>query len=177
MTQLWDILDADGKKTGKTAPVNTKLKQGEYHQTVHVWISDQNGEILIQKRTAHDLWSIVTEATVHNESSLRAATRNIAKELGLLLDTGMFRKIAQIKSRDEIIDIWSASGPREDFFPVILCSDILDVCWASWNAIAEMAKRNEFVNYDYLHLIADYYSGMQKGVNRELYSQQDMRTE
>lgn len=175
--QLWDILDADGKKTGKTAPVSAKLKKGEYHQTVHVWISDQNGDILIQKRTAHGLWSIATEAIIHNESSLNAATRNIAKELGLVIDAGKFRKITQTKSRDEFIDIWSASGSREDFFPVILCSDILDVCWASWNAVTEMAKRNEFVKYHYLYLIADYFSEIPAGVNSEPYSQQDMTTE
>jgi len=157
MLQLWDILDADGKKTGKTAPVNAKLKRGEYHQTVHVWISDQNGEILIQKRTAHNLWSIATGATIHDEDSLSAATRNIAEELGLVVDNGKFRKITRIKSSDEFIDIWSASGSREDFFPVILCNDILDVCWASWNAISEMTKRNEFIKYDYMDLMADYW--------------------
>ncbi len=170
MMQFWDILDVDGKKTGNTAPVNAKLKQGEYHQTVHVWISDQNGDILIQKRTAHGLWSIATEATIHNEDSLSTVTRNIANEMGLLLDTGKFRKIAQIKSRDEFIDIWSASGSREDFFPVILCSDILDVCWASWNAVTEMVKRNDFVKYDYLYLVAGYFSGMLAGANGESYS-------
>lgn len=171
MMKHWDILDEDGQKTGKTAPVNAKLKNGEYHQAVHVWISDQNGDILIQKRTTNGLWSIVTEAVIHDESSLSAARRNITEELGLLLDAGMFRIIAQIKSRDEFIDIWSASGSREDFFPVILCSDILDVCWASWNAITEMTKRNEFVKYDYLYLIADYFSGIPAGVNGKSYSQ------
>lgn len=177
MMQLWDILDADGKKTGKTAPINTKLKLGEYHQTVHVWLSDQNGDILIQKRTALGLWGIATEATIHNEDSLSAATRNIAEELGLLPDAGKFHKIAQIKSNDEFIDIWSVSGSREDFFPVILCNEILDVCWASLNAISEMTKRNEFIKYDYIDLITDYFSGIPAVVDGESYKQQNMITE
>ncbi len=171
MIQHWDILDENGKKTGRTVPAEAKLNKDEYHQAVHVWISDQNGDILIQKRTTNALWSIVTEAAIHDESSLGAATRNIAKELGLLIDIGMFRKIAQTKSSNEFIDIWSASGSREDFFPIILCSEILDVCWASWNALKEMAKRNEFVKYDYLYLIADYFSGMPAGVTGGSYLQ------
>jgi isopentenyldiphosphate isomerase len=177
MMRTWDILDADGKKTGKTAPINAKLKQNEYHQTVHVWISDQNGDILIQKRATNNLWSIATEATIHDEDSLSAAMRNITDELGLVLDAGRFRKIAQIKGKNEFIDVLSASGSREDFFPVILCSNILDVCWASWKAVSEMTMRDEFVKYDYLNLVEDYFSGISAGANDESYNQQDMITE
>lgn len=157
---FWDILDQNGEKTGKTTPDNSKLQQGEYHQTVHVWISDQNREFLIQKRANQDLWSITNGAVIHDENSLNAAIRSTANELGLLLRADKLRKVNQTRSTTEFIDIWSASGTREDFFPVILCNEIADVCWASWNALVEMISRNEFIKYDYMDIVADNLSGI-----------------
>ncbi len=157
---FWDILDKYGEKTGKTTPDNSKLQQGEYHRIVHVWIADQNGEFLIQKKANQDLWCITSGAVMHDENSLSAAIRSTANELGLLLRADKLRKIKQTRNTTEFIDVWSASGTREDFFPVILCSEIVDVCWASRNALVEMINRNEFVRYDYMDTVAGYLSGI-----------------
>lgn len=163
--EIWDILDNDGKKTGKTVPGGSRLQQGEYHQTVHVWISDQNGEILIQKRASHvnwmpGLWGIASGSAIHGEDSLNAVIRHIAKDLGLFIDRNNLQKIQQIKITDEFIDIWSVCGKREDFIPVILSNNVADICWASWNALLEMVNRSEFVKYDYLDIISNFFSQM-----------------
>ncbi|WP_259472748.1 hypothetical protein [Clostridium estertheticum] len=36
--ELWDILDANGEKTGKTVERRRPMGQDEYHLVVNVWI-------------------------------------------------------------------------------------------------------------------------------------------
>ena len=51
--EIWDILDENGNKTGRTIIRGEKLEVDEYHLVVHIWIINSNGEILIQKRPEH----------------------------------------------------------------------------------------------------------------------------
>ena len=51
--ELWDILDGNGNKTGKTVERGKTMRQDEYHLSVHIWIKNSNGEFLITKRTAN----------------------------------------------------------------------------------------------------------------------------
>jgi hypothetical protein len=36
--EIWDILDINGNKTGKTKIRGHKLNKSEYHLVIHVWI-------------------------------------------------------------------------------------------------------------------------------------------
>lgn len=50
--EIWDIIDQNGNKTGKTTVRGRfNLNPGEYHLVVHIWIISSDGKILIQKRS------------------------------------------------------------------------------------------------------------------------------
>ncbi|MEZ3421554.1 MAG: hypothetical protein K1V95_06535 [Eubacterium sp.] len=52
MSELWDILDKNRNKTGKTVLRSAFPNSSEeYHLVVHIWIRNKNGEWLISKRT------------------------------------------------------------------------------------------------------------------------------
>ena len=43
--ELWDILDKDGRLTGRTVEKGRPLKEGEYHLIVHIWIRNSKGDL------------------------------------------------------------------------------------------------------------------------------------
>ena len=49
--ELWDVLDENGNKIGKTHERGKPMGHGEYHLVVDVWIINSRGEFLISKRT------------------------------------------------------------------------------------------------------------------------------
>ena len=54
MAERWGLLDDKGNPTGKTMLRGERLKPGQYHLVVHIWIVDEAGRLLIQRR-ADDL--------------------------------------------------------------------------------------------------------------------------
>lgn len=64
LMELWDILDGDGNKTGKTVERGKPMGQDEYHLLVHVWINNSKGEFLITKRTPNKIFPNMLERTV-----------------------------------------------------------------------------------------------------------------
>jgi isopentenyldiphosphate isomerase len=153
--ELWDILDAEGRLTGRTVQKGTNLKKNEFHLVVHIWVVDLHENILIQKRAKHldwmpGIWAITSGAVITNETSIDAAVRETGEELGLHLNPSKFTKMNRIKSQNQFTDIYLVAGPREDFLPIILGKKVADSFWTSWRGILEMKHRNEFLHYEYL---------------------------
>ena len=83
-----DVQDKKGNKTGVVKTKNDVYKDGDFHRTVHIWIINDNNEILVQKRSAKKetfagLWAISVAGHVRSgESSLDALKRELREELG-----------------------------------------------------------------------------------------------
>ena len=50
--EYFDILDENGHKTGKTKLRSEVHRDGDWHKAVHIWIINNNGDILLQRRCA-----------------------------------------------------------------------------------------------------------------------------
>jgi isopentenyldiphosphate isomerase len=162
--ELWDILDAEGKRTGRIVQKGAKLRQNEFHLVVHIWVVDIYENILIQKRARHlewmpGIWAVTSGAVIANESSIDAAVREMGEELGLHLNPLKFMKMNRIKSKNQFTDIYLVAGPREDFLPLILGDNVADSFWISWRGMMEMKNRDEFLHYEYLHEFKDNMTG------------------
>ncbi len=88
--ELWDILDEDGNATGRTIMRGNELKEDEYHLVVHIWIINNKGEILIQKRSEHlefapGVWATTGGSAIKGEDSITAACRETKEELGIVM--------------------------------------------------------------------------------------------
>lgn len=87
--ELWDIYDADKKKTGRTMKRNDWcLKDGEYHLTVLGVVARTDGRFLITKRVmtkawAPGWWEVSGGACQAGEESEEAVKREILEETGL----------------------------------------------------------------------------------------------
>lgn len=48
--EYFDILDENGNKTGKTKLRSEVHRDGDWHKAVHIWIINESGDILLQRR-------------------------------------------------------------------------------------------------------------------------------
>lgn len=151
--EKWDILDRQGKKTGKTVVRGFyKLGHNEYHLVVHIWIYNDKGEFLIQKRSLTrplmaGEWAATGGSAVAGEKSRTAAYRELLEELGikvnpvdLILEKRMFRK-------NSINDIWSAKVNIPVERLTLQKEEVADAKWVSEETLRKMVKSGEFHNY------------------------------
>lgn len=87
--EYFDILDASGNKTGEIISRDNAHSRGAWHRTVHVWILNQNGDVLLQRRSADkDFFPNMLDISsaghlLAGEDSLSGAVREIKEELGI----------------------------------------------------------------------------------------------
>lgn len=92
--ELWDIYDADKKRTGRTMKKNDwNLKDGEYHLTVLGVIKRTDGKFLITQRVdtkawAPGWWEVSGGAAMAGEESEAAVRREVMEETGLDVTCG-----------------------------------------------------------------------------------------
>lgn len=114
MDELIDILDSDGKPTGRTAMKSIAHKNGWFHPSTHIWFYTCNGEVLIQQRAknkdTHPLfWDVSVAGHIGaGEAVLDSALREIEEEIGLAISKIDLKKIGVYKSihkhSDSLID-------------------------------------------------------------------------
>lgn len=159
--EIWDVLDAHGRKTGRTVQRGTKLGQNEYHLVVHTWLVDLYGNFLIQKRAKHlewmpGRWTVSCGCVFCGEEGVDAAMRQTREELGLNLASYKFMKIERSRTDNNFTDIYFVAGAREEFIPLILGDNVADAFWTSWRGMIEMVQRDEFLKYEYLAVLESF---------------------
>ncbi len=114
MEEYVDILDEQGKHTGKTAPKSEAHRKGLFHPTVHVWLYQGNGMVLMQQRghlkdTHPLLWDVSVAGHIHaGETVGSAALREVEEEIGLRIAESKLEKIGVFKEvqqhRKDLLD-------------------------------------------------------------------------
>ncbi len=152
--EIWDILDETGQPTGRTISRSSWLKEGEYHLVVHVWIIDENGWVLVQRRSASvgwmpGLWAATGGSAIQGEDSITAAIRETQEELGLKIYPEQFRLYLRQKRQNDFTDIWIVNGNRAEFASLTLCEEVADAGWFTPAELISMIESGDFVKYDY----------------------------
>jgi len=110
--EYFDVLDEFGNKTGKTKLRSEVHRDGDWHKSVHIWIINDNKEILLQRRCAtkdsHPNMLDISSAghLTAGDDSLEGAIREIKEELNLDVNKNDLIFIKTVKN---------ISRPREDF--------------------------------------------------------------
>lgn len=159
MTEYWDIYDENGIKTGRLHKRGERMQPDEYHLVVHVWIVNNIGGFLVQKRIpgTRDIsnkWETVGGHAVAGEDSLQAAVREACEEIGITLDpvTGrlFMRRIEYPSAGDgkAFCDVW-VFNQEVDIGSVVLNPDEnCDAMWVGAEDILQMIESGAFRSRD-----------------------------
>lgn len=151
--EKWDILDKNGRPTGRTAlRGGNTLKNGEYHLVVHIWIVSSSGAFLIQRRADDKQlmpgeWAATGGAAVAGEESFTAAQRELFEELGIRTDRKNMKKLFRIRRRNSLLDVWLTvqDVPVRDLR--LQSSEVAEAKWVSDDELGHMIKSGSFHNY------------------------------
>jgi isopentenyldiphosphate isomerase len=150
--ELWDILDAEGNKTGRTIVRGEQLQEGECHLVVHIWIVNDKGEFLIQKRADHlklmpGLWAATGGSVVAGEDGRTAAIREAKEELGLDVDETNFTKLKTIKRQDNFAEVWLVKQNVSIDDLALQVEEVSEAKWVDREELKNMIKAGVFHNY------------------------------
>ena len=99
MDEIIDIVDKNGKPIGKTALKSEAHSKGLYHNTIHLWLFTNNGEILLQQRSHKKkiyplLWDVSVAGHIDaGETFIDAVMRETEEEIGLQIKSNNLQKI------------------------------------------------------------------------------------
>lgn len=103
MEELFDILDENGKKTFKVKERSKVHRDGDWHKAVHIWIVNDKGELLLQRRSPNkdsdpNMLDISCAGHLsHGDDSITGALRELKEELDLDVDRNDLRYITTLK--------------------------------------------------------------------------------
>lgn len=161
MKEYWDIVDAEGKPTGRTIKRGAPMQPGEYHLSVSIWIVNAKGEFLISKRvpdkvTAPDMWETTGGSAISGEDGLTAALREVNEELGIRLDPArgsIFSEYTWPHSSGDgaaYIVVWLFRQEVGLADIVLQQEETCDVKWASKDELRALIQDGSFIPYTYI---------------------------
>jgi len=160
MTELWDILDAEGNPTGRLHPRGTPLPSGDYMLVVHVWKHNGRGQWLIDQRAPRGhsaldhMWETTGGCAIAGDTSLQAALRETHEELGIALDPKkgqFFRRVrydmtGENKDRCFFVDVWVFEHDCDITDLTLQESEVSEARWATADEIRAMQAAGTFLN-------------------------------
>lgn len=153
--ELWDIYNKYRHKTNRTHDRSNPMREGDYHIVVHVWIVNDDGEFLIQKRQPWkkgwaNMWDCAAAGSaLLGESSEEAAIREAKEEIGLDLDMDKSEFLFTIKFHRGFDDVWLIRQNADIKELKLQYEEVADVKWVSYEEMKQMAFEGEFIQYSY----------------------------
>lgn len=101
--EYFDLLDENGNKTGKIKLRTEVHRDGDWHKAVHIWIINNKGDILLQRRCATkdsnpNMLDISSAGHLSaGDNSLSGAIRELKEELNLDVDKEDLQFIKTLK--------------------------------------------------------------------------------
>ncbi len=168
--EKWDILNAQGDPTGVTAVRGkTVLKTGDYHLVVHIWVLDDKGNFLIQRRSDTKKlmpgeWAATGGSAICGESSFCAAQRELMEELGITPAPRRFSNKLRLRRRNSFVDLWFYKSNISAEDVRVQPSEVAEVKWVNEKELKQMVENGEFHNYG-----EDYFSNVFRCAKEYLY--------
>lgn len=123
-----DILNEEtGLLVGEAADIDAIHVKGHWHRTVNIWVFDDVGNVLVQRRNATVLTYpeyLVESAGGHvkaGQTSVQAAQEEISEELGIFVKEEELMFVGTHKEQDSILgqifpDVWYINNEFVDVY-------------------------------------------------------------
>lgn len=151
--EIFDLYDADRNKTGQTMERGTPVPKGFYRMVVHICIFNSEGKMLIQrrqpfKRSWSGMWDFtVGGSSVSGDTSLSAAIRETAEEIGVKLSPDELKRVLTIQSECIFDDIYIVQKDLDETVLTLQYEEVEQVKWADIDWIKSMIDDGVFIPY------------------------------
>ena len=145
--EIVDKFNNKRESLNKTAQRYEKIK-GEYRQSEHIWIVNNEGKFLMQKRSKYKKsfagkWSQTGGAVDEGETPLQGALRECKEELGLDIQKKEIELIFSFKREYDFVDVWLVRRNIDIKKLKLQEEEVEEVKWVSKEEIEKMIKNNE----------------------------------
>ena len=148
-----DVLSPDGNFTGVSQPRSHVHQTGDWHRSIHVWVLNDQQELLIQRRSFDKenhpgLWDVSCAGHITaGDSSLQAAVRELKEELGLFVRPEELEQIFAIESHYVLNNVTYIDNEWVDVYLLKKNVDVNDLVLQSEEVeSAKMISVEEFRN-------------------------------
>ncbi len=165
--ERFDLYDKEGRFLERTAQRGEALADHEFFLVVHVWVEDDKGRFLIQKRAkrtdaTYGLWATTTGIPHAGETPRQAALREMDEELGVELDFDELEELGRIltQGKDRLNTITFVYRVQKNIEPARLTpapAEVKDVDLATLDEILALVHEGKFWDYADILLEKDYF--------------------
>ena len=162
--ELIDIVDENNNLTGQVEERWAAYEKGLWKRTVSCWIMNENGEILLQKRTANkrknpNKWAKTGGQVDCGESAKDAIFREVKEELGIEIPKKQvevieIRKMDDKNKRFAYNFIFVVNYKIEDY--ILQKEEVAEVKYVTIEDL-EFAKKNNDINYTFYNWNEEYF--------------------
>jgi 8-oxo-dGTP pyrophosphatase MutT (NUDIX family) len=150
--ELWDILDENGNKTGRTHRRGDVWAEGGYHLVVRAWIINRNGEILITRRAltksdAPGKWEVPGGSALAGEDGISATMREAREETGIALSPDAAHLFGVRKHKEDFIEHRLFLGDYDACEITLDKSEVIDYAWVAASHIRKQIAADSFWFY------------------------------
>lgn len=162
-TELWDLYDARGQRTGRTMTRGEEVPAGLYHLAVHIWPRNSRGEFLVQRRAPGvqwkpNLWAVTGGSAISGEDALTAARRELFEEIGYRAAPEEMEQVACLRRTNSFCGVFSLriDWPVERF--VLQTEEVSAVQWCDSGKLSRMVADSAMYNYGdaYFRMLFEY---------------------
>lgn len=156
-TEVWDIYDEEGQRTGDTMVRGIPAK-GQYMLCVHVYLYTPDKLFLLQKRSKNKIshpgeWDVTCGAVLHNEESIEAAKRETLEEIGIDLSDSVLQYAGRIKKEKRFIDIYFVQKDFSLDDCTLQKEEVEDVCLVSAEQLLNTQETDRLREEHYMRLL------------------------
>ncbi len=147
----WDIYDENMNKTNRTCKRYVyKLKDGEYHISVQIWIINSKNEILLTQRAEDKrkyklLWEPTSGAIKAGEDSIQGALRELKEEIGLDISKEELKllELYKIDEKHVYLYVYTLNKDIDISELKFVDNEVINARWVDKNELKRMYENNE----------------------------------
>ena len=150
--EIIDLYDSKKQKLNKTMERSAgEPADGEFKLSVHTWILNSKGELLIQKRNESlkrnpGKWAFTGGAVDTNETSLNGAKREVKEEIGIEVKDEEIEYLLSFKREKGFVDVWLVKKDIAIEDLKLQDEEVSEARWVSLKTLIELAEKGEMVN-------------------------------
>lgn len=162
-----DTFDNLRRKINKTA-IRYEDHINEYMQAMHLWIMNDKGEVLIQKRAATkrtypNMWSVTGGGSQKEENTIDTCIRESKEELGIDIDINNLEFVLSLKRKNLFLDVYLLKQNFDLKDLILQDEEVSEVKWVSINEFIDMIQKGVVPSN-----VVAYFNLFMKCINKEI---------